>query len=162
TVVGIDPRFAFGIPIYGCGALDRAPNQYRRALEGQGHYQEVWEPLLRLHRATLPMLWLTGPRDAHFPLEIQQASFRAAAGPRLLAVPGDTQHSQPAGWTLPDSDAVARAVVGAGRPWARELAQEVRAGRASATFAVTRPVNRAMLVYRRDADWEQAPARLEV
>ncbi len=162
TVVGIDPRFAFGIPIYGCGALDRAPNQYGRALENQALYREVWEPLLRLPRATMPLLWITGPRDVHFPLEIQQTCYRAAPGPRMVAVPFDMKHGHAPGWNPPDSYAFARAVVDTGRPWAREVAQDRRDGLARVEFAVTRPLQRAMLVFKRGADWEQAPAELAV
>ncbi len=161
TVVGIDARFAFGIPIYGCGALDRAPNQYGRALQDQAVYLEVWEPLLRLPRAAMPLLWLTGPRDAHFPLEVQQASYRAAPGPRMVSVPFEMKHSHPAGWNPPDSYAFAKAVVETGRPWARELVQENRDGTARAEFEVTRAIRGATLIYKRDADWEQTPAKLE-
>ena len=161
TVVGIDARFAFGIPIYGCGALDRAADNYVRALRDNPLYREVWEPLLRLPRATMPLLWLTGPRDAHFPLDVQQASYRAAAGPRLIAVPFDMKHSHPAGWNPPDSYAFAHAVVATGRPWAREVAQTRENGEARVEFEVTRAVHRATLIYRRDADWEQAPAKLD-
>jgi len=161
TVVGIDARFAFGIPIYGCGALDRAPNQYGRALEHQAFYREVWEPVLRLPRATLPLFWLTGPRDAHFPLDVQQASYRAAPGPRMVSVPFDMKHSHPAGWNPPDSYAFAKAVVETGRPWARELAQDNRAGTARVEFETTRAIRDATLIYKRTADWEQAPAKLE-
>lgn len=161
TAVGIDARFAFGIPIYGCGALDRAPNQYGRALADLPMYREVWEPLLRLPRATLPMLWLTGPRDAHFPLEVQQASYRAAPGPRMISVPFDMKHSHPAGWNPPDSYAFAQAVVETGRPWAREVAQSNRDGTARVEFEVARAVTSAKLVFKRGADWEQSPAKLE-
>ncbi len=162
TVAGIDPRFAFGIPIYGCGALDRAPNQYGRALRDLALYREVWEPLLRLPRATLPMLWLTGPSDAHFPLEIQQASYRAAPGPRTVSVPFDMRHGHAAGWNPPDSYAFAKAVVATGGPWAREVARENRDGTASVDFEVKRPVRTATLVFKRAADWEQLPAKLEI
>jgi len=161
TVVGIDSRFAFGIPIYGCGALDRAPNQYGRALSNLAMYREVWEPLLRLPRATMPLLWLTGPRDAHFPLDIQQASYRAAAGPRMVAVPLDMKHGHPPGWNPPDSYAFARAIVDTGRPWAREIAQEFRNRTARVEFDVARPVQSAVLIFKGAADWEQAPAQLE-
>ena len=160
TVVGIDPRFAFGIPIYGSGALDRAPNQYGRALKDQAVYREVWEPLLRLPRATMPLLWLTGPRDAHFPLDVQQASYRAAAGPRLVSVPFDMKHGHPPGWNPPDSYAFAKSIVETGRPWAREMSQEFRDGTARVAFETTRTVNNASLIFKRDADWEQAPAKL--
>ena len=160
TVVGIDPRFAFGIPIYGSGALDRAPNQYGRALKDQAVYREVWEPLLRLPRTTMPLLWLTGPRDAHFPLDVQQASYRAAAGPRLVSVPFDMKHGHPPGWNPPDSYAFAKSIVETGRPWAREMSQEFRDGTARVAFETTRTVNNASLIFKRDADWEQAPAKI--
>ncbi len=161
TVVGIDPRFAFGIPIYGCGALDRVPNQYGRALSDLALYREVWEPLLRLPRAIMPLLWLTGPRDAHFPLDVQQASYRAAPGPRMVSIPYDMKHGHPAGWNPPDSYAFAKAVVATGRPWAREVSQEIRDGTARVEFDVTRAVVGATLVFQRNADWEKSPAQLE-
>ena len=160
TVVGIDPRFAFGIPIYGCGALDRMPNQYGRALADLALYREVWEPLLRLPRATMPLLWLTGPRDAHFPLDAQQASYRAAPGPRLVSVPFDLKHGHAAGWNPPDSYAFAQAVVETGRPWAREVSQESHDATARVAFETTRQVSAATLVFKRDADWEKLPAQL--
>jgi dienelactone hydrolase len=161
TVVGIDPRFAFGIPIYGCGALDRAAENYVRALRDNPIYREVWEPLLRLPRATMPLLWLTGPRDAHFPLDVQQASYRAAPGPRMVSVPFDMKHGHPPGWNPPDSYAFAKSVVETGRPWAREVSQENRDGTARVTFEVSRTVGNAVLISKRDAEWEKSPATLE-
>ena len=32
TVIGIDDRFAFAIPTYGCGDLAEVPNQYGKSL----------------------------------------------------------------------------------------------------------------------------------
>ncbi len=161
TVVGIDARFAFGIPIYGCGALDRAAENYVRALRDNTLYREVWEPLLRLPHATMPLLWLTGPRDAHFPLDVQQASYRAAPGPRMVSIPFDMKHSHPVGWNPPDSYAFAKSIVETGRPWAREVSQEIRDGIARVTFEVASAVSAATLISKRDADWEKSPAKLE-
>lgn len=160
TVVGIDARFAFGIPIYGCGDLARAPNRYGTALHGQSSYLEVWNPMLHLARAKMPLLWFTGPRDVHFPLEMQQTSYRAASGPRLVSVPFDMKHGHGEGWNPPDSYAFAKAVVETGRPWAREVSHELKAGAASVTFETMRLMSSAVLVFKRGADWEQAPARL--
>ena len=160
TVVGIDQRFAFGIPIYGCGSLPHAAEQYRRALKDNTLFREVWEPLRWLPRATLPLLWLTGPRDSHFPLEAQQSSYRAAPGPRMVSAPFDMRHSHTAGWNPPDSYAFAESIVTTGRPWARELAQAWQGGQGSADFETDRPVTAATLVVRRGAEWEQLPAAL--
>lgn len=160
TVVGIDSRFAFGIPIYGCGALDLAPNQYGRALKDNALFREVWDPRRWLTHARMPLLWLTGPRDTHFPLPVQQLSYRTAAGSRMVSIPFEMKHSHPAGWNPPDSYAFARAVVETGRPWARELAQQRQGDHASTDFEVERPVPRATLVYQDNGDWKQVPANI--
>lgn len=158
TVAGIDSRFAFAIPIYGCGALDRADNQYGRALREQAIYKQVWEPLLRLPDAKMPMLWLTGPNDSHFPLSIQQLSYRTASGPRMVSVPWNMKHSHPAGWNPPDSYAFAKAVVATGKPWGRQTSQSLQEGRLTAVFESSRSIDAAYLLYRKGSVWERTPA----
>jgi dienelactone hydrolase len=167
TVAGIDTRFAFVIPTYGCGALSEPDNQYGQALKDNVVYREVWEPTLRLSRATMPMLWLTWLRDAHFPLDAQQTTYRAAGGPRLVAVLPDMGHSHPAGWKPPDSYVFARSIVDDGRPWARQTGQELQDSQATAEFSSQRPIRSATLIYTADAGftgrrrWQVAPAQLD-
>jgi hypothetical protein len=79
----------------------------------------------------------------------------------MISIPFDLKHSHPAGWNPPDSYAFAKSIVETGRPWARELSQENRAGTARVSFAVTREVSAATLVFKRAADWEKLPAHLE-
>ena len=67
----------------------------------------------------MPILWLTWLRDPHFPLDAQQATYRAAAGPRMVAVLPDMGHSHQAGWKPPESYAFATAIVATGKPWAQ-------------------------------------------
>ncbi len=167
TVAGIDTRFAFVIPTYGCGSLDTADNQYGRALKDNVVYRVVWEPTLLLKRATMPMLWLTWLRDPHFPLDAQQASYRAAAGPRLVAVVPDMGHSHSAGWNPPDSYAFAKAVVATGKPWARWVRQFRDDDTASAEFECTRSVKSAVLVHSADSGltgqrrWQTLPVKCD-
>jgi dienelactone hydrolase len=167
TAIGIDDRFAFAIPTYGCGALSLGENQYGRALRDNATYREVWEPMLRLPRSTQPILWLTWLRDAHFPLDMQQATYRAAAGPRMVAVLPDMGHSHTAGWGPPDSYAFARAIVDGGAPWARMTRQGQEGELAFAEFANERSLRRAVLFHTVDAGftgrrvWNSLPARTE-
>jgi cephalosporin-C deacetylase-like acetyl esterase len=167
TVAGIDTRLAFVIPTYGCGALSAADNQYGQALRDNPVYREVWEPTLRLSRARMPMLWLTWLRDAHFPLDVQQATYRAAAGPRLVAVLPDMGHSHSAGWRPPDSYAFARSVVAKGSPWARQTGQHLEDRRATVRFESERPIQSATLIHTADAGytgrrrWQITPAQLD-
>jgi dienelactone hydrolase len=166
TVAGIDPRFDFVIPTYGCGTLSRADNQYGQALKENRVFLEVWEPTLRLPRATMPMLWLTWLRDAHFPLDVQQASYRAAAGPRLVAVLPEMGHSHSAGWNPPDSYVFAKSIVEGKSPWARLKEQLVEDGVAAAEFESQRTIQSAVLVYTADPGytgrrhWQVTPAKL--
>lgn len=162
TVVGIDPRFAFGIPIYGCGSLQNAPNQYGRALHLQSSYLEVWNPMLRFERAEMPLLWFTGPNDTHFPLKQQKVSYRAANGPRMISIPFDMKHGHALGWNPPDSYEFAQWVAMDGEPWAREVAQGLVDETASVEFEIKRPVDHAVLIYQQgiEAKWEQIPSAL--
>ncbi len=167
TVIGIDTRLAFAIPTYGCGYMATVDNQYRRSLADNLTYLKVWEPGLRFGQATMPVLWLTWLHDGHFPLDAQQASYRAAPGPRMVAVLPDMKHSHPAGWTPEDSYAFAESIVRDGKPWLREVKQQRDGDRVSVTFESSKPIDRAILFTTSDVgytgtrNWTQSPAELK-
>jgi dienelactone hydrolase len=170
TVIGIDTRWAFAIPTYGCGGLADAANQYGQALGDNALYREVWDPLVRIGRARMPVLWLTWLKDTHFPLTAQSACYRAAGGPRTVAVLPDMGHSHSAGWNPPDSYAFAEAIVTSGKPWLRELshARDAERGVAVAEFETAGPIERATLLHTADSGptgvraWKQTAAELTV
>lgn len=145
TVIGIDTRFAFAVPTYGCGSLADAENQYGLALHDNALYREVWDPLLWLPNARMPVFWFTDLHDTHFPLTSQSASYRAAPGPRMVAVLRDMKHGHPAAWNPPDSYAFAESVVRDGTPWLRQEALRVAQNRAVVEFSSSKAVDRAVL-----------------
>ncbi len=167
TVMGIDTRFAFAIPTYGCGQLHEVDNASGRVLAHNALYRELWNPVLHLADAKMPALWFTWLRDIHFPLTAQSASYRAAGGPRMVAVLPEMKHSHPAAWTPPDSYAFAIAVVATGKPWARMIAQHHGEGRATAEFESDKPVQSAVLLHTAgigftgSRDWQSTPAQLD-
>ncbi len=166
TVIGIDGRFAFAIPTYGCGHLADSENQYGRALGENRLYREVWDPMVRLSRAHLPVLWLSWPQDQHFPLDCQAASYRAALGPRLVVLRPGMKHSHPAGWNPPDSYAFAESIVQEGKPWLRQTAIRRSGSEVSVGFAARKRLDSAMLICTADSGftgqrtWREAPAEL--
>lgn len=168
TVIGIDDRFAFAIPIYGCGHLFDAENQWGRALGNNQVYREVWDPMVRMQRVKLPVLWLTWLKDGHFPLTSQSACYRAGTGPRMVAVLPDMGHSHVAGWKPPDSYAFAESVVNTGRPWLREISHAQNNSRVEVIFASSRPIERAELWQTADTGytgtrtWSSIPADVTV
>ena len=94
TVMGIDTRFAFAIPVYGCGHLFDTGNHYERILANNRLYREVWDPIQHLANARMPVLWFSWPQDKHFPLGCLAASYHAAGGTQALALVPNMGHGQ--------------------------------------------------------------------
>lgn len=164
TIIGLDARFAFGIPTYGCGHLSDAENHWGRALHDNEGYQQVWDGINYAARVKMPVLWLSWPQDAHFPLGCQAEHYRRTPGPRTVSLISKMGHSHPAGWNPPDSYAFAKSVVETGKPWGSSTSAKTENGRAIATFASTKPLDRAVLVSTTDRGftgtrkWVEAPA----
>ena len=168
TVMGIDSRFAFAIPTYGCGDLSTSENQYGRALGENDIYKKVWDPILRLRHATMPAQWLSWPGDKHFALDKQASCYQATPGETMVALIPGMKHSHPAGWGVPDSYAFAQSVVGDpnGKPWCPSPSTLRNKDVVSAYFASSKALESAVLVSTTDRGatgdrkWTQTPAQL--
>jgi cephalosporin-C deacetylase-like acetyl esterase len=164
TVIGLDTRFAFGIPTYGCGHLFDAENHWGRALHDNEGYKGVWDGMNYADRVKMPVLWLSWPQDAHFPLGCQAEHYRQITGPRMVSLVTKMGHSHPAGWNPPDSYAFAKSVVETGKPWGRSPSAKTESGTGIAVFHSTKPITRAVLVSTTDKGftgtrkWVETPA----
>lgn len=166
TVIGIDSRFAFGVPTYGCGGLADAGNQYGRSLGSNDQYRKVWDPVLRLGRTKTPTLWLSWPGDAHFPLECHAESYRSVAGPHMVSLIPGMRHGHGPGWKKPDSYAFASSVVNDGKAWCVETSSDATGGEVEVVFAATKDLDQSKLVSTTDTgitgdrEWIETPAKL--
>jgi hypothetical protein len=164
TVVGLDARFAFGIPTYGCGHLFDAENHWGRALHDNVGYKQVWDGLNYADRVKMPVLWLSWPQDAHFPLGCQAEHYRQTPGARMVSLVSKMGHSHPAGWNPPDSYAFAKSVVETGKPWGNSPSATSKDGHAIAVFHSSKPITKAVLVSTTDKGftgtrkWVETPA----
>ncbi|MFM9168023.1 MAG: acetylxylan esterase [Verrucomicrobiota bacterium] len=164
TVIGLDDRFAFGIPTYGCGHLFDAENHWGRALHDNEGYKRVWDGMNYADRVKMPVLWLSWPQDAHFPLGCQAEHYRKTPGPRTVSLITKMGHSHPAGWNPPDSYAFAKSVVETGKPWGGSPSSKTESGTAVAVFHSTKPLTRAVLISTTDKGftgtrkWVETPA----
>lgn len=165
TVIGIDERFAFAIPMYGCGKMADAENHYGRILGTNALYREAWDPVVRMDRVRMPVLWFSWPQDQHFPLDCQAACYRAAPGPHMVVLVPGMGHGHD--FRPPHGYAFAENIVQDGKPWCVQTAAAVAGDTASVEFAVTRPLERATLITTADGGfsgsrtWTESPARLE-
>jgi cephalosporin-C deacetylase-like acetyl esterase len=100
-VAGIDGRFRFAAPVYGCGYLgeDSAwlKNFAEMGPERAAKWLGWWDPSVYLPGAKMPMLWVTGTNDFAYPFGSLQKSYRLATGPRTLAIRVRMKHGHPDG-----------------------------------------------------------------
>ena len=164
TIIGLDERFAFGIPTYGCGHLFDAENHWGKALHDNDGYKQVWDGMNYADRVKMPVLWLSWPQDAHFPLGCQAEHYRQTPGPRMISLVTKMGHSHPAGWNPPDSYAFAKSIVETGKPWGSSPSATTKDGHAIAVFHSAKPLTKAVLVSTTDKGftgtrkWVETPA----
>lgn len=150
TVIGIDHRYAFAIPVYGCGGLDAIPNQYGGSLANNEVYKKVWDANLRLDRARMPILWLSWPQDAHFPMDAFALSRKKAShsASLLCLIPGMGHGNLT---DRPEWFAFADSVLKDGRPWILQTSSKLGGGKVQATFDSMKPLDSAVLVSTADS-----------
>lgn len=166
TVIGIDPRYAFAIPVYGCGGLDKIPNHYGGSLANNEVYKKVWDANLRLDRARMPILWHSWPQDAHFSMEAVARSHKSAVqSESLLSLVPGMGHGNLS--DRPEWFSFAASVMKDGKLWIREKSTAVEDGKIEAVFETQTPLESAVLVSTTDTGhtggrkWIETPATLE-
>ena len=150
TVIGLDDRFAFAIPTYGCGDLSEAQNQYGKSLANNSTYKEVYDPMLRFDKVKMPTLWFSWPEDKHFPMDKFANSYQAVSGPYAVSLIPKMGHGHGPPWTKPDSYAFADSVTRHGKPWCRQKSLEREGNKVVVIFESSEPLREPVLVYSTD------------
>ena len=145
TVIGLDPRFAFAIPTYGCGGLHKATSHYRKHLANNSLYPILWDPNLRLEKATMPVLWLSWTGDFHFPMDSLAASSAKVLGVSVFSLVPNMKHGHGPAWSRPESYAFAKSVVQNGKPWCVPESTKIDGGTLTTVFHSTKALNVATL-----------------
>lgn len=102
VVTGIDNRFAFAIPVYGCGYLYESPT-YINQLKSQSEYSkkfymENWEPSLYVPMHDQPTLFINGTNDYYFPMNSFIKTYRASGAEKYLHIEYEMKHGHGPGW----------------------------------------------------------------
>ena len=169
---GVDPRFKFAVPVYGCGFLgeDSAWVEPLGNLpkEKAEKWLSLWDPSVYLPRVAVPVLWVTGTNDFAFPMNSLQKSYHLPTGPRTLAIRVRMAHAHGGPGEKPEEiHAYAEQMLKGGAPLPIVTGQG-REGRAAwATYDPKAPVSRAELNFTKasgpwkDRLWETVPASLD-
>lgn len=161
TVMGIDDRFVFAIPVYGNGHKYDIPNQYGRALESNDLYRLVWDPMVRIGNAHMPALWFSWPQEDNFSLDSQAATYRVSAGSYMVSLVPGMGHGHAPAWNRPESYAFADSIISNGAPWCRQQSVDLSNGIARVTFVSSKTLDQAKLVSTTDSGYTGARTWVE-
>ncbi|MGJ8652751.1 MAG: autotransporter-associated beta strand repeat-containing protein [Opitutaceae bacterium] len=159
NVIGVDSRFAFAIPTYGTGHMWDGVGKWQEAISAAGgtdYYKNVWDPMLYLENATLPIMWLTWLNDSTFNLDCQANSYNKAPGTRMVSLIQGMKHAHSWTWRRADSYDFADSIVGnnagsvglsAGNPWCVQNSLSLVVDQVAVEFESTRPLTSATLYH---------------
>jgi dienelactone hydrolase len=170
-VAGVDQRFKFAVPVYGCGFLgDNSawlPRFEQLGPEKAARWLRCWDPSAYLPRATMPLLWVNGTNDFAYPMDSWQKSYRLPKSPRTLCLRVRMPHGHgPAGENPEEILTMANTILRQGPPLAKIMEQGRDGVKVWATFEAKSKAAKAELNFTRDTGkwqdrkWETVPAVL--
>ena len=166
TAIGIDDRFRFAIPAYGTGYKYTIDNQYGSALEDNDLYFEVWDPAIRMNRATMPALWLSWPEEDNFSLDSQAMTYTDAPGARMVSIIPGLGHGHGKAWNPLDSYEFADSIINDDQPWCTQQYLTQSGGEIEVIFYSTKTLDSASVIttldsgYTGDRTWSETSLTL--
>lgn len=168
---GVDSRFKFAAPVYGCGFLGEnsfwLENDFQKIPPATVEkWIALWDPSQYVGRITMPMLFCNGTNDKHFRPDSWQKTYRLARGPVTLSMKVRMVHGHPPVGDPKEITVFADSLLKGGKPLAKILSREQKEGAAIAFFTSEVPVTSATLVFTRDSGdwmlrtWEESPATI--
>ncbi|MGJ8762177.1 MAG: T9SS type A sorting domain-containing protein [Polaribacter sp.] len=102
VITGIDDRFKFSVPVYGCGYLYESPKYGVDMLVNTEAEKEFyfanWEPSLYMPLQNLPVFYVNGDNDKQFAMNIASKSFNLINSEKYLRFQHLMSHSTVAGY----------------------------------------------------------------
>lgn len=101
-VASLDDRFKAAVPVYGCGFLHEGESVQKPSIDKLGDRRDLWvrtyDPSSLLPRCKVPILFVNGSNDIHYPLDSYQKSFDAVAGFKQMRIEVNMRHGHQPGW----------------------------------------------------------------
>ncbi|MBN1670555.1 MAG: fibronectin type III domain-containing protein [Kiritimatiellae bacterium] len=153
TTVGLDDRLAAAVAVYGCGYIYEN-SSWSSALGGDTYYIDTIDPKNCLPNADLPMLWLTGNTDPHYPLNIHRKSYRLTQGKNTIITKVNYPHGHSPPWNTPEIGRYVDSHLLNATPLPEFRSWTWSTNRISATYSSPSGAQSAKLVYTRmNAPW---------
>lgn len=101
-VASLDDRFKAAVPVYGCGFLFEGESVQKPAIDKLGDRRADWireyDPSSLLPRCRVPILFVNGTNDVHYPLDSYMKSYNCVPGEKQMRIQVKMGHGHPPGW----------------------------------------------------------------
>ncbi|WP_405563314.1 T9SS type A sorting domain-containing protein [Polaribacter sp. Asnod6-C07] len=158
VITGIDQRFKFSVPVYGCGYLYDSPHYSQDLLvmsdAEKEFYYNNWEPSLYIPLQTLPVFYVNGNNDKQFAMNIATPSYNLIPSEKYLRIEHLMKHSTVAGYAPEEIYSFADFITKNGKAPVTVSIDNVQNN--SVTASYVGDIQSAVLHYTTDVDnWEQ-------
>ncbi|MEM9588449.1 MAG: PQQ-binding-like beta-propeller repeat protein, partial [Planctomycetota bacterium] len=153
-VASLDHRFKAAVPVYGCGFLHEGDSVQKPQIDRLGDRAPLWvatyDPGSLLPHCRVPILFVNGTNDKHYPLDSYMKSFDAVAGPKQLCVTVNMPHGHQAGWERNEIELFIDSHCNDGVPLPVIHAPKIRSSIVFATVESKTPISKGQLHYTTD------------
>lgn len=168
--MGVDNRFRFAVPVYGCGFLPDSDGHQGEAIK-PGEQTDVvntnFDGSAYFKNVAIPTLWVNGTNDNHFTMPITQQSSQAVQGPSTLRYQLKMSHGHGSGWSPEEIYTFADSAVNEGTPLVQFDKPKVDGDQTSVTYTASTKITNADLLYTTDSTsawpkrkWRKMPATI--
>ncbi|HGE70953.1 TPA: dipeptidyl aminopeptidase [Candidatus Poribacteria bacterium] len=169
---GVDNRFKFAVPVYGCGFLGVnscwLPTFQAMGEEKAEKWLNLWDPSNYLKNTMMPTLWVTGTNDFAYPLDSVQRSYRATKGEHTLCIKLRMPHGHGGAGENPEEiHAYANSYLKNGSPLAKIIDYGIDENIVWASFESISDINQAEILFTKDLgdwfnrEWYSEPANID-
>ncbi len=103
-VASVDDRFKAAVPVYGCGFLFEGESVQKPAIDAlkpesrRAEWIARWDPSSHLGNCRVPILFVNGTHDIHYPLDSYMKSYDLVPGEKMIRIQPKMRHGHPPGW----------------------------------------------------------------
>ncbi len=103
-VASVDDRFKAAVPVYGCGFLFEGESVQKKSIDAlkpaarRSEWIARWDPSSHLGKCRVPILFVNGTHDIHYPLDSYMKSYALVPGEKMIRIEPKMRHGHPPGW----------------------------------------------------------------
>lgn len=167
-VASLDDRFKAAVPVYGCGFLFEGESVQKPAIDNLGDRRADWireyDPSSLLPRCRVPILFVNGTNDVHYPLDSYMKSYDRVPGEKQMRIQVKMPHGHPPGWAPKEIGLFIDSKCIGGKPLPVPGNPVIEGDKVKVSCTISIPLKEAKLHYTTDEglrskrNWQELPA----